>query len=167
MFLKAGTLLTGKGVFFCLWYLVTLMSFSTTLLAQQQDEVKQAPKRLAENPVGAEQLANVTLGLIVVLGLIFALAWLYRRYGNIPTFNRSQIQVLGGVSLGSREKAVLLEVEGEKLLIGVAQGSVTKLHSFPKQSDQRSSDSQEFNEAVTESFSEQFSKEQSRQEQPS
>jgi flagellar biosynthetic protein FliO len=85
-------------------------------------------KTLPEPPVGAGQLANITLGLMIVLGLIFSLAWLYRRYGNISSFNRSNIQVLGGVSLGTREKAILLEVEGEKILVGVTPSQVTRLH---------------------------------------
>ena len=92
-------------------------------------------KKTVANPVGAEQLANVTLGLLAVLALIFALAWLYRRYGNYTPFNRANIQVLGGVSLGSREKAVLLEVEGTRLLVGVATGHVSTLHVF-ESSDQ-------------------------------
>ena len=82
------------------------------------------------NPVGANELASVTLGLLLVLALVFALAWLYRRYGNVAMFNRSDIQILGGVSLGSREKAVLLEVDGTRLLVGVAAGQVNTLHVF-------------------------------------
>lgn len=91
------------------------------------------PLAAADSPVGAEQLASVTLGLLLVLALIFALAWLYRRYGNFTPFNRSNIQILGGVSLGSREKAVLLEVEGTRLLVGVAAGQVNTLHVFDRQ----------------------------------
>ena len=92
-------------------------------------EEKTGPvKPLPGPPIGASELANITLGLIVVLGLIFALAWLFRRYGNMTSLNRSNIQILGGVSLGSRERAVLLEVEGEKILIGVTPNQVTRLH---------------------------------------
>ena len=104
------------------------MSASTIHAADQKS---QADTPVTVNTVGANELANVTLGLLVVLALIFGIAWLFRRYGNLNTFNRSSIQILGGVSLGPREKAVLLEVEGERLLVGVASGQVTKLHSFP------------------------------------
>jgi flagellar protein FliO/FliZ len=96
-------------------------------------ETHLSEKKTVTNPVGAEQLANVTLGLLAVLALIFALAWLYRRYGNYTPFNRADIQVLGGVSLGSREKAVLLEVEGTRLLVGVATGHISTLHVFHSQ----------------------------------
>ncbi len=87
---------------------------------------------MSEAPVGAAELANITLALFFVLALIFVLAWLFRRYGNIATLNKSNIQVLGGVSLGHRERAVLIEVEGERILVGVAQGNVTRLHVLKK-----------------------------------
>ncbi|NNJ92745.1 MAG: flagellar biosynthetic protein FliO [Gammaproteobacteria bacterium] len=85
-------------------------------------------KGIPEAPVGAGQLANITLGLVLVLALIFALAWLFRRYGNVASFNRSNIHVVGGVSLGSRERAVLLDVEGEQILVGVTPNQITRLH---------------------------------------
>lgn len=119
-------------------------------------------KRTPANPVGAEQLANVTLGLLAVLALIFALAWLYRRYGNYTPFNRADIQVLGGVSLGSREKAVLLEVDGTRLLVGVAPGHVSTLHVF------RSADVTELESIAdnTEDFAEKLHNEMAEGNQP-
>lgn len=112
--------------FFTAFFIFLLLS--PPLLAA--DQKAQATTPLAVNPIGANQLASVTLGLLLVLALIFGLAWLFRRYGNLATLNRSNIQVLGGVSLGPREKAILLEVEGERLLVGVASGHVSKLHVF-------------------------------------
>jgi len=106
---------------------IALFSVSSVLATEQT--TREAGK-LSTSPVGANELANVTMGLLLVLALIFALAWLFRRYGNLPSFNKSNIQILGGVSLGPREKAILLEVEGERLLVGVASGQVTKLHAF-------------------------------------
>ena len=99
---------------------------------------------MPDAPVGAAELANITLALFFVLALIFVLAWLFRRYGNIATLNKSNIQVLGGVSLGHRERAVLLEVEGERILVGVAQGNVSKLHVLEKK------DSSEIDEFISE-----------------
>ena len=44
-----------------------------------------------------------------------------------------QIQVLGGVSLGPRERAVLISVQGQRLLLGVAPGRVQTLHVLGKE----------------------------------
>lgn len=112
-----------------------LIIFNAVQAAPDQSPLEQtAPDKISkvssmsEAPVGAAELANITLALFFVLALIFVLAWLFRRYGNLATLNKSNIQVLGGVSLGHRERAVLLEVEGERILVGVAQGNVSKLH---------------------------------------
>ena len=103
-------------------FLITPMAYAA------ENKVAESTRAIPESPMGADQLANITLGLVLVLGLIFALAWLFRRYGNVASLNRSNIQILGGVSLGSRERAVLLEVEGEQILVGVTPNQITRLH---------------------------------------
>ena len=45
----------------------------------------------------------------------------------LPGIGKGQVQILGGVSLGAREKAVLLSVEGHRLLVGIAPGRVQTL----------------------------------------
>ncbi|HAQ50837.1 MAG TPA: hypothetical protein DCR13_04740 [Gammaproteobacteria bacterium] len=40
------------------------------------------------------------------------------------------MQILGGVTLGHKEKAILIEVEGQKLVIGVTPQTVTLLHTL-------------------------------------
>lgn len=67
-------------------------------------------------------------GLVVVLAVLLGLAWLAKRYMTSPGISKGRIQVVGGVSLGPRERAVIVEVEGERLLLGVAQGNVRMLH---------------------------------------
>lgn len=83
--------------------------------------------RLVESPLSTANLVNTALGLVVVLGLMLALAWLVRRFVQVPGGGKGLVQVLGGVSLGSREKAVLVRVDGRRLLLGVAPGRVQTL----------------------------------------
>ncbi len=79
-------------------------------------------------PVGAGGLASVTLALLAVLAAIFAVAWLARRVRGIGNKVGSAIDVLAEVPLGPKERAVLLKVGGEQVLIGVAPGRVSALH---------------------------------------
>ena len=51
-----------------------LVQVNLLAVANAADETSEQQSRLAANTVGGDQLANVTLGLLVVLGLIFALA---------------------------------------------------------------------------------------------
>ena len=74
------------------------------------------------------QVLEAVAGLAVVLALIFALAWAVRRFAHLPTAGKGLIRVLGGVALGSRERAVVVAVGGARLLLGVAPGQVRLLH---------------------------------------
>lgn len=120
------------------WLLPVASSFFMLSTAYAEDKTS-TTRSIPEAPVGAGELANITLGLVLVLALIFALAWLFRRYGNVASLNRSNIQVLGGVSLGSRERAVLLEVEGEQILVGVTPNQITRLHVLKSHASSSSS----------------------------
>ena len=86
-----------------------------------------APARLVESPLSTANLVETAVGLLLVLGLMLGLAWVVKRYVQVPGVGKGQVQILGGVSLGSREKAVLLSVEGRRLLVGVAPGRVQTL----------------------------------------
>lgn len=83
--------------------------------------------RIAESPLSAGNLLETALGLAFVLAVMLVLAWVVKRYVQVPGIGRGQVQILGGVSLGAREKAVLLTVEGRRLLVGVAPGRVQTL----------------------------------------
>lgn len=98
-----------------------LLLATNTALALEQG-TRSAPPQLTDG------LGNTAIGLLVVLGLIAALAWGLRRFGRVPMGGRGVVRVLGGVSLGNRERAVLLSVDGTRLLVGVAPGQVRTLH---------------------------------------
>ncbi|MDH5485125.1 MAG: flagellar biosynthetic protein FliO [Gammaproteobacteria bacterium] len=73
-------------------------------------------------------LLNMVMGLAVVIALILGLAWVLRKYGRLPATNQVEMKILGGLSLGTRERAILIEVDNTRLLIGVAPGRVNMLH---------------------------------------
>ncbi len=73
---------------------------------------------------------QMILGLVFVVVLIFALAWLVRRMGRLQSVIGGSMKLLGGLSLGQRERAVLVQVGETQMLLGVAPGSVRTLHVF-------------------------------------
>jgi len=83
---------------------------------------------LAASPMGSGALFETMIGLIVIIALIFGLGWLFRRFGKLPIAGKGLVSILGGVSLGPRERAVVLQVDGMRLLVGVAPGRVQILH---------------------------------------
>jgi len=80
-------------------------------------------------------ILNMVMGLIVVVALILGLAWVLKKYGRLPNNNIVDMKVLGGLSLGTREKALLIEVESTRLLVGVSPGHIQTLHVFKDASD--------------------------------
>jgi len=73
-------------------------------------------------------MLNMVMGLAVVIALILGLAWVLKKYGRLPSQNMVDMKVLGGLSLGTREKAILIEVENTRLLVGVTPGQIQTLH---------------------------------------
>ena len=73
-------------------------------------------------------LWQMTLGMLLVLGLILAMAWLLKRSGRFQMGAGGGLRVLGGLSMGSRERVVLIQAGETQLLLGVAPGRVQTLH---------------------------------------
>ncbi|AXK71208.1 flagellar biosynthetic protein FliO [Lysobacter sp. TY2-98] len=79
----------------------------------------------------AGSIGGAVFSLLLVIGLILGLGWLAKR---MPGMNRgtqsSQLKVVASVALGPRERAVVLDVGGQQLLVGVGQGGVRTLHTL-------------------------------------
>ncbi|CAH0317202.1 flagellar biosynthetic protein FliO [Pseudomonas brassicacearum] len=77
----------------------------------------------------AGQLAQLVLGLLLVLGLIFLLAWLLRRVQQAGPAGKGQvIDIVGSRALGPRDRLVLVQVGNEQILLGLSPGTITALH---------------------------------------
>ncbi|MCP3751072.1 flagellar biosynthetic protein FliO [Pseudomonas sp. SBB6] len=76
----------------------------------------------------AGQLTQLVLGLLLVLGLIFFLAWLLRRVQNAAPGSGQVIEILGSRSLGPRDRLLLVQVGKEQILIGHSPGTIEALH---------------------------------------
>ena len=77
-------------------------------------------------------LLRATLGLALVLALIFAVGWVMRRIAPARGGGTGPLRVVGSQALGARERVVLLEVGDQWLVVGVAPGSVRGLASLPR-----------------------------------
>lgn len=86
-------------------------------------EASQAPAA-----VGAGSLTQVTLSLLLVLGIVFAAAWVTRRMRGFGRFGNDALKVVTEVAVGTKERVVLVQVGKQQLLIGVAPGRVNTLH---------------------------------------
>lgn len=110
--------------------------------AIQGEDSAQAPtpSQPASSPVKSSQMApgidtvpavlNVVLSLLLVIAAIFASIWGAKRLSGLSVPANKNMRVLGGMSVGPKERVVLIDVAGKQILIGVAPGSVNCVHAF-------------------------------------
>lgn len=99
----------------------------TQILAQQATE-----KTVAVDPVSSSYLIKLSLGLLVVLGLVFFLAWMVKKMQLVQSSNNGLIKIVSAISVGQRERIALIQVGEEQLLIGLTPGRIEKLHTLKK-----------------------------------
>lgn len=73
---------------------------------------------------------QMALSLLVVLGLIFLLAWGLKRLQGVRVGGVATMRIHGGLQVGAKEKVLLIEAGGQHLLIGVSAGGVNTLHVY-------------------------------------
>ena len=104
-------------------------------------------------------ILKMALGLAVVLAVMALLSWVVKRFLPNGMSQNSAIKLVGGVSVGSRERVVVLEVANRWLVVGVAQGQVSSIANLEIGSDQtaeviaQQKTHEQTNEAVHPAFS--------------
>ncbi|MDH5378482.1 MAG: flagellar biosynthetic protein FliO [Gammaproteobacteria bacterium] len=94
----------------------------------------------------AAGLLKVMIGLIIVVGAIFISAWLYQRYGRVNKVNGEGLKVVGGLSIGNKERVVLLQVGDKQLLVGVTPSHIETLHVLDQPLQAGNADVRPFNQ---------------------
>lgn len=76
---------------------------------------------------------QVLLGLLAVLGLMAATAWLLKRFGVRQPGGNAAVKIVGGVSVGTRERILVVEAAGQWIVVGVTPGRINALATMPRQ----------------------------------
>lgn len=90
---------------------------------------------MAAAPSSAGSLLQVLLALALVLGLIVGAAWMMRRLSLVPGAGAGHLRVVSGVMVGQRERVVIVEINGQWLVLGVTSEQVNLLHTLDKPAD--------------------------------
>ncbi|WP_177408488.1 MULTISPECIES: flagellar biosynthetic protein FliO [unclassified Pseudomonas] len=107
------------------------------LAALLASEVAIAAATPAASPVAAPaaapgslggQLAQMVFGLLLVVGLIFFLAWVLRRMQGATPKGGQVIEIVGSRAIGPRDRLLLVQVGKAQILIGHTPGSIEALH---------------------------------------
>ncbi|WP_082889305.1 flagellar biosynthetic protein FliO [Methylovorus sp. MM2] len=70
---------------------------------------------------------KMVFGLIIVLGIMAAIAWIFKRMMPMAQGQSSVAKVIGGVSVGTRERVVVIQIADRWVVVGVAPGSVNAI----------------------------------------
>ena len=83
-------------------------------------------------PTSSGSLLQVLVGLVVVLGLMAAAAWTLKRFGAAKSAGGTTVRIVGGVSVGNRERVLVVEVADQWIVVGVAPGRVNALATMAR-----------------------------------
>lgn len=91
-------------------------------------------QKIGQHAPSTPGIGGALVGLILVLGLILGLAWLLKRLPGAGLGIRpgEQLRVVSMLSVGAKERVMVIEVGKEQLLIGVTAGGITALHTLPE-----------------------------------
>ncbi len=95
-----------------------------------EEGVPAALAKTTIEPGATDQLLKVTLGLGVIVGLIFLIAWVVKRMGYMQFGGHDEFRVVSSLAVGQRERLIVVEVGGEQILVGVAPGRINKVHTL-------------------------------------
>lgn len=76
---------------------------------------------------GADNIWQIALALVLIVMLVIALGYVAKRFKLAPTRTGGHLNVLESAYLGPKERLVLVEVDGRRVLLGVNAQSITKL----------------------------------------
>ena len=91
------------------------------------------PMTMATPTSSAGSLLQTIFALIFVLALLMGLAWFMKRYGAKAMGSNARMRVVSSLSLGGRERVVLLEVGDQWIVVGASPGRVNALATLPRQ----------------------------------
>jgi len=79
------------------------------------------------SPLSVTSLAQLTLSLIAIVALIFAISWAVKRFKLAGPRGRGQITVVDELTLSPRERIMLIRVGESQVLIGLGAGGIVGL----------------------------------------
>lgn len=115
--------------------LITRCALLGSLSAAAGSCAAQASESLSAAPgVSFGTMLQTFAGLALILALFVGAAWLAKRLGvgNALTTGQGPMRVVGGLSLSTRERILIVEVGDTWLVVGISPGQMRTLHTMPK-----------------------------------
>ena len=108
--------------------MIGLLFWASSTIAIEQSTAK----TLSSSPITTGVLLETLSGLVLVLLIIALIAWFLRKYGQFQSSSNNDIYIISNLALGSRERAVLLQVADQQILVGVTTQQINTLYILDK-----------------------------------
>jgi len=111
-----------------------LLAWSAGALATPAAPVTPAAAAVVGNAsVAAGSLLQTIFALMAVLALLAVLAWCMKRFGPKSHVGTAPVRLVGALSLGGRERIMVVEVGNQWIVVGASPGRVNALATMPAQ----------------------------------
>jgi flagellar protein FliO/FliZ len=87
----------------------------------------------AQAPSAASSLVQTVLSLGFVIALLVGLAWLLKRFGPKNITGGTTVKLVGALSVGARERILVVEVGEQWIVVGASPGRMNALATMPRQ----------------------------------
>jgi len=108
-----------------------LSLLASTLLAVGKTAAPAGPQ-IGQHAAAAPSLFGAVLALLAVLALVIGLGWLLKRLPGSGFRPAEGMKVVASLSVGAKERVVVVDVNGQQLLLGVTAGGINTLHTLPE-----------------------------------
>ncbi len=107
-----------------------MVIFLSSPVFAKENPLSKASSINETEPFALANIMQMLAGLAFVVVLILLLGWFYRRFGTPSISNNSNFRIIAGLSMGQRERVVMLQVGDHQILLGVGPGHIEKIHVF-------------------------------------
>lgn len=85
----------------------------------------------AAAPLSVGSVTQLTLSLLCIVALIFALSWFLKRLKLVGPRSRGELAIIDQLTVGPRERIVLVRVGEGQVLVGIGPGGMIGLAPLP------------------------------------
>lgn len=123
----------------CTLGLLGLFALLLSTLTYAQEQTEQVTPQVGKHVMTNMDAGSMILSLLMVLGLIVISALVLKRF-NIVQQGHGQIKVISSVSLGAKERVVVIQVGDKQMVLGVTSQQITHIETLSEPLIQEKSD---------------------------
>jgi len=107
-------------------FIIVLLLWSTAFTVFAAETGKEMLNEL-NSPVSTSSILQVIIGLVVVLCVIAVSAFVLRRMGRFSSLENGGLKVIATLTMGTRDRIVLLQAGEQQIVVGVSPGRMQTL----------------------------------------